>query len=111
MKMTTTGKKFIDEVDYGVYVWEMPDKRIVADDQGNFLSVAGMRGEIEKMNTMRNAVREFGIVEGQPVFLSGYRKVTDEEYEEQKVRAAAGLTPDEYDIPSLLEDLKFRNDK
>jgi hypothetical protein len=111
MKMTTTGKQFIDEVEYGVYVWEMPDKRIVGDDQGNYLSVAGMANDINKMNTVRNAVREFGIVEGRPVFLSGHRKVTDEEYEEQKARAAEGLTPDQYDIPSILEDLKFRNDK
>lgn len=109
MKMKTTGKKFIDEVDYGVYVWEMPDKRIVGDDAGHFLSIAGMKDDLEKMNVLRKAVAEFGITEGEPRFLSGHRKVSDEEYEEQKSRFDEGLVPDEFDVPALAEDLKFRD--
>lgn len=111
MKMTTTGKQFIDEVEYGVYVWRMPDGKIVGDDQGNFLSINSMRGDIQKISMLTNAVKEFDVREGEPYFLSGHRKVTDEEYEEQKERFNDGLVPDEYDVPSVLEDLKFRNDR
>ena len=109
MKMKTTGKKFIDEVEYGVYVWEMPDKRIVGDDAGHFLSIASMNGDLNKMSILRQAVAEFGITEGEPRFLSGHRKVSDEEYEQQKQRFEDGLVPDEYDVPAIAEDMKFRN--
>lgn len=107
MEMKRVGRKFVNEVSYGVYVWKMPDGKIVGDDSGHFLSIAGMANDIEKMNMMRLSVAEYGITEGQPVFLSGHRKVSDEEYERQKARAADGLTPDDHDIPSLVEDLKF----
>lgn len=109
MKMKTVGKRFVDEVNYGVYVWEMPDKKIVGDDQGNFLSVAGMSGDFSKMALLKRAVAEFGITEGEPRFLSGHRKVSDEEYAEQKARFEEGLVPDQYDIPAISEDLRSRN--
>lgn len=107
MEMKRVGRKFVNEVPYGVYVWEMPDGKIVGDDEGNFLSIAGMANDIDKMNIMRKSVAVYGVTEGRPVFLSGHRKISDEEYERQKERAAAGLTPDDHDIPSLVEDLKF----
>lgn len=111
MKMKNVGKQVIDEVEYGVYVWKMPDGRYVGDDQGNFLSINSMRGDLQKMAALRSAVSEFAITEGEPHFLSGHRKVDDEEYERQKERMESGLIPDELDAPAYADELRGRRDK
>lgn len=94
----------IEEAKYGVYVWEMPNGQWIGDDQGNFLCVAAMKGSEPKLKMLREAVQHYGITDGKPVFLSGHRKVTDDEFETQKQRAAWGLIPDEYDIPALVSE-------
>ena len=94
----------IEEVDYGLYVWEMPDGTVVGDDQGNFLNVAAFKGDSVKMNMLVNEVRSFGITEGRPRWLSGHRRVTDEEYEEQQQRLRWGLVPDVWDAPAMEEE-------
>ena len=107
--MKTTRREFIDESPFGVYVWQMPDGKIVGDDEGRFLSINSVKGDITKMTALTNAVKEFGIEVGKPLFLAGNRKVSDEEYEEQKSRMEDGLVPDQLDVPSLIEDMKFRD--
>jgi len=104
MKLKTTKKQIIEEVPYGIYVWEMPDGRWIGDDEGNFLNIAAMKGDRKRMQILKDTVRSYGITEGQPFYLSGHRQVTDEEYENQKRRMAFGLVPDEYDIPALMEE-------
>lgn len=106
MKLTTTGKKEIVEVPWGVYLWQMPDGSFVADDDGHFLMVASTLGNEQRKEAMRNAVRDFGINEGKPYFMAGHRPVTDEEYEEQRQRMLFGLTPDPLDVASIVEDRK-----
>lgn len=104
MKLVTTNKGEIREVLYGVYMWQMPNGQFVGDDEGHFLMIASTEGDPTRIQAMRNAVSEFGIDEGKPVFFSGHRIVTDEEYEEQKQRMEWGLTPDPMDVPAILED-------
>lgn len=104
MKLNTTRKHIVEEVGYGLYVWEMPDGRWVGDDEGNFLNIASMKGDKKRMQQLKDAAAQFGITSGQPFFLSGHRQVTDEEFENQKRRLAFGLLPDEYDIPALMEE-------
>lgn len=103
--------RVIDEVNYGVYVWQMPDGRWVADDEGNWLNIASMRRDPKRIAELVQAVRSFGINEGGPVFLAGHRQIDDEEYANQKARMAFGLIPDESDIPALMEEAKQRNDR
>ena len=98
----------IEEVNYGIYVWELPDGRVVGDDEGNFLNVAAFKGDSVKINMLVDAVRSYGITEGQTKFLAGHRRVTDEEYEEQKQRLKWGLIPDEYDAPAYAEEIAQR---
>jgi hypothetical protein len=104
MKLKTNRKHFIEEVGYGVYVWEMPDGRWIGDDEGNFLSIASMKGDKKRMQQIKDAAASYGVSEGKPFFLSGHRKIDDEEYENQRRRMAFGLLPDEYDIPALMEE-------
>lgn len=97
--------KIVEETDYGLYLWEMPDGSIVADDEKNFLNIPGRRGDMQKIKILTETVRSYGIHEGKAVFLSGHRRVTDEEYEYQKQRLEWGLIPDEMDYGAARDEL------
>lgn len=90
---------------FGVYVWQMPDGKVVGDDQRNFLSIQAKFGDLKRISELTSAVRALGIREGSPLFLSGHRKVSDEEYENQQERLKSGLIPDDHDLPAILEDI------
>jgi hypothetical protein len=94
----------VEEVNYGLYLWMMPDG-LVCDEDGNYLNIASMKGDIRKINKLKEAAKYYGLEEGKPVWFSGHRQVTDEEYEEQKNRLEWGLIPDELDVPAIKEDL------
>lgn len=104
MRLKTTNKQEVVEVPWGVYLWQMPDGSFVADDEGHFLMVASTLGNQQRIDAMKNAVRDFGITEGRPFYKPGHRPVSDEEYEQQKQRMEWGLTPDPLDVASVLED-------
>ena len=104
MKLNTNRKSFVEEVPYGVYVWEMPNGQWIGDEDGNFLNIAAMKGDPKRLQQLKDTVRSYGITEGKPFYLSGHRQVTDEEYEDQKRRMQFGLVPDELDIPALMEE-------
>jgi len=95
----------VEEVKYGIYVWQMPDGSIVTDDEGRYLNIAAMKGDIKKINVLRKAAKSYGLEEGQPLWFSGHRQVSDDEYYEQKQRMDWGLIPDELDVPAIKEDL------
>lgn len=103
MELKTTNVQQIEEVNYGVYLWKMPDGSFVADDEQHFLMIRAIKGDPVRIQKMKDAVRSFGITEGSAYFMSGHRPVTDEEYEEQKQRLDWGLVPDPQDIPAHLE--------
>lgn len=95
----------VKEVDFGVYVWMTADNQVVKDEDGNYLMIHSMRNDIEKMGKLRKAAAYYGVPPGgHPMFIEGARAVSDEEYETQKERLAAGEVPDEKDGMSLLEE-------
>jgi hypothetical protein len=101
----------VEETTLGVYIWQMPDGRWVGDDEGNFLSISAFKNDQNRINALKEAVRGYGIQTGKAVFLSGQRKINDEEYEEQQQRLRWGLTPDPLDIGEYKDSLKnLRND-
>lgn len=95
----------IEEVDYGVYLWQMSNGALVQDEDGNYLNIPAIKGDIRKINNLKAAAKELGLEEGKPIWFSGHRRVTDEEYEMQKMRMNVGLIPDELDVPAIEEDL------
>lgn len=97
--------KVAEETRLGIYVWEMPDGRWIGDDDGNFLSVTSMKGDKDKMDALANAVASYGIEVGKPVFLSGRRKIDDEEFEYQNQRLKWGLIPDPLDIGNYKDEI------
>jgi hypothetical protein len=104
MDIKSMKKQIVEETTLGIYVWEMPDGRWIGDDDGNFLSVTSMKNNRVKMDMLAREVRSFGIYEGQPKFLSGRRKIDDEEFEYQKQRLNWGLVPDQLDIGVYKEE-------
>lgn len=94
----------IEESPFGLYVWLTADGAIVTDEEGNYLNIESMKGDERKLEILRNAAKEFGIEGGKPQFLSGYRRVTDEEYEYQRQRMEWGLIPDELDLAAFKEE-------
>lgn len=97
--------KIVEETDYGLYIWEMPDGKIVSDEDKNYLNIPAKRGDLSKIKALTDAVRSYGINEGKAIFLSGHRRVTDEEYEYQKQRLEWGLIPDEMDYGAARDEL------
>jgi len=95
-----------EETRLGIYVWEMPDGRWIGDDDGNYLSISSIKGNRARIDALAREVRSFGIYEGQPKFLSGRRKIDDEEFEHQKQRLDWGLVPDPLDIGNYKDEMK-----
>lgn len=96
----------VEEVNYGLYLWQMPDESLVVDENGGYLSIPSLRGDIIKIKALKDAARYHGLEEGKPIFFSGHRQVTEEELEEQKSRADLGLVPDPQDMPAMMEYVK-----
>lgn len=81
-----------DKSNYGIYVWLLPENGgIFKDDDDNVLNIPSMRGDIEKMAEIRKAAAYYGQPDGQPVFIPGIGRVTEEEYQEDKYRMDNGL--------------------
>ena len=99
--------KVIEESPFGLYVWMTPAGQIIADEDGNYLNVEAMKGDERKIEILRNAAKDCGVEDGKPMFLSGYRRVSDEEYEYQRQRLELGLIPDELDIAAFKEEYEF----
>ena len=95
-----------EETQLGIYVWEMPDGRWIGDDDGNYLSIQSIKGNRSRMNALAEVVRSYGIDTGKPLFLSGRRKIDDEEFEHQKQRLEWGLVPDPLDIGNYKDEMR-----
>lgn len=95
----------VEETDYGLYLWEMPDGALISDEDKNFLNIPSRKNDPEKIKILTETVRSYGIHEGKPVFWAGNRRVTDEEYEYQKQRMEWGLIPDELDYGAARDEL------
>lgn len=96
----------VEEVNWGIYVWQMPDGSVVRDEDDNTLSIPSMRGDIRQIKKLKDTAKFYGLEEGHPLFFSGHRQVTEDELEEQKSRAEMGLVPDPQDLPAMMEYVK-----
>lgn len=99
--LKTTNKQIVEEVPWGIYVWELPNGEWLGDSDGNVMQVFCMKNDRAAVNAITDAARHYGYPEGKAVWLSGHRPVTDEEYEEQVMRERLGLVPDPLDYAAL----------
>jgi hypothetical protein len=101
MNLDTTGKNIVEEVPYGMYVWECPDGEILGDDDGNIMNVFCMKGDRRAIEALTAAAKHYGFEAGKVVWWSGKRRITDEQLEEQEARARMGLVPDPLDFGAI----------
>ncbi len=95
----------VEEVSYGTYLWETAEGKLVMDEDGNYMCIYAIKGDPKKIAELKRFAKEYGVEDGKPVWFSGHRPVSDEDYEYQKQRLDLGLVADEWDIPALKEDL------
>lgn len=86
----------------GIYVWQLPSGKYFTDGEGNALSIGSMKDDVAKIKELSDAAAHYGQKEGRAVFFSNVRKITDEEYSEQKDRMSQGLIPSETDLGALI---------
>jgi len=101
-------RKLIEEYNWGVYIWKTPEGKVVKNSDGDLLLINSIKNDQIQMEKLKKAAESCGIEGGQPIFLSGHRPVTEEQYEHQKARLAAGLVPDELDYFAAKEELEAR---
>ena len=106
--MKNVKKQIIDEYNWGVYIWKTPDNKVIKNENGDFLQIMSLKDDQRQIEKLRRAAKACGVDGGTPLFLSGRRPVTDEQYEYQKMRMNAGLVPDELDYFAAKEDLEAK---
>lgn len=102
-----TGRRFVEEVPYGMYVWEIEEDgetKILGDGDGNIMNVFCMKGDRKALDAITQAARHYGYPDGKAVWWSGKRPISDEEYEEQLARERMGLTPDPFDYAAIKDE-------
>lgn len=102
-----TKRRVVEEgINWGIYVWQMPDNNILGDKDGNVLNVPSIRGDIRNMNAIRRVVEnDLQIHVGQPIFLEGAQPLTQDEHDGQMEQMLNGFVPS-LDVASHIDDAK-----
>ena len=109
--LTTTNREMVEEVPYGMYVWEIEEdgeKKILGDGDGNIMNVFCMKGDRKAIEALKQAARHYGYPDGKLVWWSGKRRVTDEELEEQQMRERMGLVADPLDYGAIRDEIRMK---
>jgi len=101
--LKTTNRRQVEEVPWGMYVWECADGEILGQD-GDIMNVFCLKGDRKALAALHEAAKHYGHGDGKAVWWSGKRRVTDEELEEQQTREKLGLTPDPWDLGALRDE-------
>ena len=43
----------VEEVPYGVYVWQMPDGKLVMDEDHNYMLIYAIKGDVKKIKELK----------------------------------------------------------
>ena len=82
-----------NKADYGLYVWRLPNGKLFMDDSGNVLNIPSTRYDFNKMAIITRTAAEYGQPDGEPYFMAGVGRATEEEYQEDLDRINNGLLP------------------
>lgn len=108
MSFNTTNKQIIEEVPYGMYVWECSDGEVLGDDEGNVMNVFCMKGDRKAIDVITQAARHYGFPDGKAVWWSGKRPITDEELQEQQTREKLGMIADPLDYGAIRDEMRAK---
>ena len=101
-------RKLIEEYNWGIYVWKTPEGKVIKNDNGDFLIINSIKNDKDQIEKLERAAKSLGVESGSPIFLSGHRPVSEEQYEYQKSRLSMGLVPDELDYFAAKEELESK---
>jgi len=107
----TIGRKEVEEVPWGMYVWEIVEDgqaQVLGDGEGNVMNVFCLKNDRRAIQAITDAARSYGFPEGRAVWWSGKRPIDDEQLEEQEARAKFGLIPDPLDYGAITDEIKTR---
>jgi len=111
MSFETKGKRIVEEVPYGTYVWRMNDGTYLVDEEYRHLSIFCIKGDQKAIQALTNEARNLGFPDGYAEWKSGARKITDDEFEEQEARQRLGLVADPLDFGAIQDSIRAsRND-
>ena len=79
--------------DWGLYVWKLPNGKILGDAEGNILNIPGKIHDFQAMSKLQAAAREVGYEEGTAIFKAHISRVSEEEHQEQLERMLEGKIP------------------
>ena len=92
---------------WGVYVWRCASNgKIFRDDDDNVLNIPSRQYDLEKIRIITEAAAHYGEPQGEPVFVPGVQRSTDEDYKEQMDRMKAGLLPTMNDFGAVTDAKK-----
>lgn len=79
--------------DWGLYMWKLPNGKILGDPDGNVLNIPGRSHDFIAMQKLREAAKDYGQLEGTVIFKAHISRVTEDEYQEQLERMIDGKIP------------------
>ena len=89
---------------WGVYVWRCAsDGKIFRDNDDNVLNIPSRQYDLEKIKVITEAAAHYGEPKGEPVFVPGVQRATDEEHTEQMDRMRSGLLPTMNDFGAVTD--------
>ena len=97
-------KRIVQDTHLGLYLWQLPDGGLLANNDGDFLNIPAYKGDIVRMSRITQAAKNMGY-DGNPIWYEGSMRCTDEEFYEQINRMVNGLVPNELDIGSYKDDI------
>lgn len=95
------------DVNWGLYMWKLPDGKLFKDADGNYLNIPSRKYDMEKIASIRQAAAYYGQPDGTPHFEPGLNRATDEERAEQEDMLRHGeMLPN--DIGAMVDELRGR---
>ena len=91
---------------WGLYAWRKSDGKFFMDDDNNLLNIPSRQFDVDKMAQITKAAAHYGEPEGNPVFIPGVQRTTEEGYAEQVERMKAGLLPTMNDFNAVRDAKK-----
>jgi hypothetical protein len=91
---------------WGLYAWRKSDGKLFMDEDNNLLNIPSKQFDLEKMAQITKAAAHYGEPEGNPVFIPGVQRTTEEGYVEQVERMKSGLLPTMNDFNAVTDAKK-----
>lgn len=99
--MLTPKSRMEEEEDrgFGIFVWQKTDGSFVKNSEGEYLCVGPVaKNNQEAVLNLAAAAATCGFPTGKAVYMNGFRKITQSEWEDQMERLMDGKIPDAADL-------------